>query len=316
MKRLCALFSSLLPFAVAAEANHAELLNKIPAEFVAYVGGAVPDPSGFVGHNRGGFKASAFQRGATLTLALAAARGDSQRAKDCWRAVDVAFAHQTAAGDFGDPPTSVAFWLCELCRTLLVVRESPLAVNYQENIDAVLPKIRKASDWLAGQQAELIKADGDTPNRLLFSAEAFAFSGLLLKDDKFVAIGKDFLSRSMKLYREEDGVFLEHGGGDSSYQAVNLLRLQEIAIHFPDPKLEAAIGKVMQWELARIDARGEVRTEGNSRVRPGGEKFMGSEKQVNVGEVLLALLYYHIRTGDADTVAAARRVREHYAKKR
>ncbi|MCU0871591.1 MAG: hypothetical protein MUE50_04540 [Pirellulaceae bacterium] len=34
--------------------------------------------------------------------------------------------------------------------------------------------------------------------------------------------------RGMKLYRDEDGVFLEHGGGDSSYQAVCLLRLQEI----------------------------------------------------------------------------------------
>jgi hypothetical protein len=268
-----------------------------------------------VGHNRAGFKASAFQRGATLTLAIAAARGDRQRAEDCWRAVDTTFTHQKEAGHFGDPATSVAFWLCELCRALLVVQESQLAGAYQDRIVGLLPKIGKAANWLAGQQATLIKADGDTPNRLFFSAEAFGFAGILLKDEKLIAIGKDFLVRGMKLFREEDGVFLEHGGGDSSYQAVNLLRLQEILLHFPDLKLDAAICKGMKWELARIAPDGTIRTEGNTRVRPGGEKFMGAEKQVNVGEVTLALLYFHLRTSDADALIAAQRIREHYAKK-
>jgi hypothetical protein len=50
----------------------------------------------------------------------------------------------------------------------------------------------------------------------------------LLGDDQLIALSREFLLRGMKLYRDEDGVFLEHGGGDSSYQAVCLLRLQEI----------------------------------------------------------------------------------------
>ncbi len=306
----------VLPMAASASAdlNHAELLKKIPDEFITRIGGALPDKNGFVGHNHSGFKGSAFQRGATLTLAIAAARGDRKRAEDCWRAVEATFARQKEAGHFGDPPTSVAFWLCELCRSLLVVQQSPLAKDYQDRIANLLPKLRKAADWLATQQAALIKADGDTPNRLLFSAEAFGFAGILLQDEKLVAAGKDFLNRSLKLYRDEDGVFLEHGGGDSSYQAVNLLRLQEIVIHFPDPKLEAAIRQGMKWELARIAADGTVSTEGNTRVRPGGEKFMGTEKQVNVGEITLALLYFHLRTGDAEALAAAQRVRSHYTK--
>jgi hypothetical protein len=298
----------------AAQANHAELLKKVPEEFITRVGGALPDQNGLVGHNRNGFTASAFQRGATLTLAIAAARGDRKRAEDCWRAVDATFAQQKKEGNFDDSPTSVAFWLCELCRSLLVVHQSPLARDYHDRIADLLPKIRKAADWLAEQQAALIKADGDTPNRLFFSAEAFGFAGILLKDEKFIAVGKDFLTRGMKLFRDEDGVFLEHGGGDSSYQAVNLLRLQEIVIHFPDPKLEAAIRKGMKWELTRIASDGTVRTKGNSRVHPGGEKFMGTEKQVNVGEITLALLYFHVRTGDADALAAAQRIRKHFTK--
>ncbi|MEI8289427.1 MAG: hypothetical protein WCH99_08125 [Verrucomicrobiota bacterium] len=316
MKSLLLLPLILLPLvANAAETtNHAELLKKIPEEFITRIGGALPDKNGFIGHNRAGFKGSGFQRGATLTLAIAAARGDRKRAEDCWRAVEVTFARQKEAGHFGDPPTSVAFWLCELCRSLLVVQQSLLAKDYQERIAILLPKLRKSADWLATQQAALIKADGDTPNRLLFSAEAFGFAGILLQDEKLVAAGKDFLNRSLKLYRDVDGVFLEHGGGDSSYQAVNLLRLQEIVIHFPDPKLEAAIRQGMKWELNRIAADGTVSTEGNTRVRPGGEKFMGTEKQVNVGEVTLALLYFHLRTGDAEALAAAQRIRAHYTK--
>ena len=158
MKNLLLLPLILLPLvANAAEpANHAELLKKIPDEFITRVGGALPDKNGFVGHNHSGFKGSAFQRGATLTLAIAAARGDQKRAEDCWRAVEATFAQQKEAGHFGDPPTSVAFWLCELCRSLLVVQQSPLAKDYQDRIANLLPKLRKSADWLATQQATLI----------------------------------------------------------------------------------------------------------------------------------------------------------------
>lgn len=299
-----------------AQVNHAALLKQMPEQLLDRAGGAYPDRDGMVGHNRGGFKASAFQRGATVKLTIAAARGDKPRAADCWRAVEAAFAHQRQEGHFGDPASSVAFWLCELCRSLLVIQQGPLAGDYQERIDALLPKVRRAIDWLAGQRKVLLKEDGHTPNRLFFDAEAFEFAGLLLKDDKLITIGKDFLSRGMKLYRDEDGVFLEHGGGDSSYQAVCLLRLQEIVLHFPDARIEAAIRKGVQWELGRIGLDGTVSTAGNTRVRPGGEKFLGQEKQVNIGEITFALLYYHARTGDTNALAAIERMHKRYMNQR
>ena len=65
------------------------------------------------------------------------AGGDEKQADDCWRAVEVAFAHQTENGDFGDPAESVAFWLCELNRSLLVLQESPLAEHNKERINAL-----------------------------------------------------------------------------------------------------------------------------------------------------------------------------------
>jgi len=297
-----------------APSNHAEILRRMPPALLDH-SGVVPRADGLVGYNRDGFKASSFQRGATVKLALAAARGDEKQADDCWRAVDVAFAHQTGDGDFGDPAESVAFWLCELNRALLVIEESPLASHFQERIDALKPKIAKAAQWLTGQRERLQREDRAAPNRLFFDAEAFRFAGLLLGDEALEKIGREFLEQGMKLYRPEDGVFLEHNGGDSSYQAVNLLRLQEIVLHFPDRQIDEAIAKGVQWELSCIGPDGVVSTESNTRVHPGGEKFMGQEKQVNIGEIALALLYYHERTGDPVALAAVERLHAHYTKK-
>lgn len=314
-------FLVALGFAVPAMAEradaptHAELLRRMPASITARFG-ALPDAEGLVGHNRGGFKAAALQRGATVTLAFAAARGDEKLADHCWRAVEVAFAHQTQEGHFGDPPESVAFWLCELTRSLLVIQRSPLAAHFHDRLESLKPKIARAARWLVGQRDRLERQDRTAPNRLFFDAAAFRFSGLLLGDPSLDAIGRDFLAQGMKLYRAEDGVFLEHGGGDSSYQAVNLLRLQELVLHFPDPQIEAAIAKGVQWEISRVAPDGEVSTAENTRVRPGGEKFMGQEKQVNFGEIALALLYFHQRTGDAAALAAAERVQKHYTARR
>jgi len=294
--------------AAARGSSHATLLLQMPAELLDAAGGSYPDAEGLVGHNRGGFKAAALQRGAMLKLAIAAARGDKKRADDCWRAIDVTFQRQHGEGHFGDPPASVAFWLCELNRTLLVVRQSPLADHYEARMNALLPKIRKASEWLATKKETLFKEDGHAPNRLFFDACAFGFAGILLGDEGLTTTGREFLARGMRLFRDEDGAFLERGGGDSSYQAVCLLRLQEWVLHFPDARTEAAIDRGMQWELGKIGPDGTITTEGNTRVRPGGEKFMGNEKQVNVGEVCLALLYYHARTGDAASLDAARRI--------
>jgi hypothetical protein len=295
--------------------NHAEMLRRMPSTLLDH-SGTVPNAEGLVGYNRDGFKASSFQRGATVKLALAAARGDEKTADACWRAVDVAFAHQTESGDFGDPAESVAFWLCELNRALLVIQQSPLAGHFKDRIDALKPKIAKAAQWLTGERERLQREDRAAPNRLFFDAEAFRFAGLLLGDETLDKIGRDFLEQGMNLYRPEDGVFLEHNGADSSYQAVNLLRLQEIVLHFPDRQIEEAIAKGVQWELSRIAADGAVSTEGNTRVHPGGEKFQGQEKQVNVGEVSLALLYYHERTGDPAALAAVERLHQHSAEKR
>jgi hypothetical protein len=298
----------------AAPLGHADVLQHMPADLATRFG-SVPDANGLVGYNRDGFKAAAFQRGAMLRLAFAAARGDEKQADDCWRAVDAAFAHQTPEGNFGDPPTSVAFWLCEFTRSVLVIQESTLAGHFRDRIVALKAKIGKAAQWLVEQRTRLQREDHAAPNRLFFDGEACLFSGLLLGDDALQKIGHEFVDQGMKLYRPEDGVFLEHEGADSSYQAVNLLRLQEILLHFPNPQIAAAVAKGVQWEISRVGPDGAVNTEGNTRVHSGGEQFMGHEKKVNVTEITLALLYYHERTGDEAALDAIQRLHRSIAEK-
>ena len=105
-------------------------------------------------------------------------------------------------------------------------------------------------------------------------------------------------------------MFLEKGGPDSSYQAVAALKLQVWTLYFPDKKLEAAVDRAIRWELGRIGADGRIDVAGNTRTGLGQEQWMGREKDVNLSEITLCLLYYYARTGDKNALAAARRIVE------
>ena len=58
--------------------------------------------------------------------------------------------------------------------------------------------------------------------------------------------------------RDKDGVFSENGGRDSSYNAVSILFGQTLALHLPIPEFEAALPKVVAWQITRIRASGEA----------------------------------------------------------
>lgn len=304
----------------AAGKTQAQMLAGMPQEIMdTLAGSGRPDKSGLVGTNRReGWIHAALQRGAMLMLSVGAARGDKAAAEDAWRAVDATFSRQKQDGSFekgsfqgktlsrGDDLSGTSFWLSELCEALLVVRESPLADHFKARIDALLPRIKSAVRWLAAGEAELARGDSKAPNRLFFDAKAFGFAGLLTGDESLMPVGERFFEAGLKMQRA-DGAFDERGGGDTSYQAVNLLKLQVLALRFPQDRTDAVVARGMKWELARILPTGEVSTAENTRVRPGGESFLGHEKSVNYGEVVLALLYYSASTGDTEAADAAAR---------
>ncbi|MEN6407275.1 MAG: hypothetical protein ABFC77_12485 [Thermoguttaceae bacterium] len=294
------------------------LLRKMPAETLRYTGGARPDAQGMVAYNQDGFKSPEFQRGAMHSLILAVVRNDQPAVASAWRAIDATFAHQQEDGGFSRPgapcggPSAAAFWLSSVSEAILVLRESPLEPEFREQIAQVIPKIHKAARWLAQPryQKRLAREDADTPNRLLFDALAFGLSGLLTDDVELQQLGRRFVDLAMTHYRPSDGVFLERGGSDSSYQAVAALKLQVWTLYFPDKKLSEAVDRAVRWECDRVGPDGQVDVTGNTRTGLGQERWMGHDKSVNLSEVTLCLLWHAAATGDQSSQAAARRIQQ------
>jgi hypothetical protein len=294
------------------------LLRKMPGDLLRYTGGARPNADGMASYNRDGFKSPEFQSGAMHYLVRAVVRRDERCVAEGWKAIEATFDYQNEEGGFGHKgaphggPSAAAFWLAELDQAVLVLRESELRPKYKNRIALLRPKILKAARWLAlpSNRARLKREDADAPNRLLFDALAYGLSGVLCNDDELRQLGRRFVDLAMKQFRTSDGVFLEKGGWDSSYQAVAAQKLLVWTLYFPDKKLEAAVNRAIRWELGRIGPQGDVSVTGNTRTGLGQEQWMGHPKGVNLSEITLCLLYDYARTGDKDALAAARRIVE------
>jgi hypothetical protein len=308
-------FVGAAPFVTA---QQLALLRKMPPDLLRYTGGARPNADGMASYNKDGFRSPEFQSGAMHYLVRAIVRRDERCTAEGWSAIDATFRYQNEQGGFGQKgaphggPSAAAFWLAELDQAVLVLGESELGPKYKEQIDLLRPKIHKAARWLAlpSNRAYLKREDADAPNRLLFDALAYGLSGVLCNDDELKQIGRRFVDLAMAQYRASDGVFLEKGGWDSSYQAVAALKLQVWTLYFPDKKLQAAVDRAIRWELGRIGPEGEVNVAGNTRTGLGQEQWMGHAKGVNLSEVTLCLLYQYAKTGDKDALVAARRIVE------
>jgi hypothetical protein len=309
---------AFLCLALPAFGQQLALLKKLPPDLLRYTGGARPNAEGMASYNRDGFKSPEFQAGAMHYLVRAIVRRDERCTAEGWKAIEATFRYQNEQGGFGQKgaphggPSAAAFWLAELDQAVLVLRESELGPKYKERIERLRPKICKAARWLAlpSNRAYLKREDADAPNRLLFDALAYGLSGVLCGDDELKQLGRRFVDLAMTQYRASDGVFLEKGGWDSSYQAVAALKLQVWTLYFPDKKLEAAAERAIRWELGRIGADGKVDVAGNTRTGLEQEQWMGHPKGVNLSEITLCLLYHYARTGDKDALAAARRIVE------
>jgi hypothetical protein len=187
-----------------------------------------------------------------------------------------------------------------------------LGPHYEERIARLVPNIGRAARWLAQPryQERLKREDAEAPNRLLFDALAYGLSGVLTHDEQLRKLGRCFVDLALTRYRSSDGGFLEKGGADSSYQAVAALKLQVWVLHFPDKRLDEAIDRAVQWEIDRVGPDGRIDVTGNTRTGLGQEQWMGHTKDVNLSEITLCLLYHYARTGNPQSLAAARRIVE------
>ncbi|MCX7824568.1 MAG: hypothetical protein N2689_03320 [Verrucomicrobiae bacterium] len=306
------------------------LWSKLPAECRERIGlGGKPDEKGWVGYNRihHRWDTAANQRSAMFYLMNAAVRGDAKTAEDGWRAVEAAFAQLQPDGSFnshyddGRPArredcfSDNAFWLSHFCQAALVLRASPLSDQFRERIQKLRPQLRRAADFLMEGRSHLKRADAGAVNRLFIDAVAYGLSGVLLDDETLKTTGKQAADFGLERQRE-DGVFLEHNGADSSYQAVSIQFLQTFALYFPDKRYDEALSRAARWMLGRILPSGQVDVTGNTRTGLGQERLYGRPKGVNYNHVFMGLGLYGLRAGDAIAVEAAERAFKFYVESR
>ena len=129
-----------------------------------------------------------------------------------------------------------------------------------------------------------------------------------------IAQGLAFLDLALVQTDAAEGYFIEKGGYDSSYNGVALkLAIELLSImDYESVALEAAVLRAARWQVGRILESGEVSTEGNTRVYPGGEDFLGMEKQLDVVKTVKALYYLSVIADDPALRTLGNRVANFY----
>lgn len=323
---LFALFGLALAASQAAAApTEYEILRMIPPARVIALYGEHPDDQGFVGSNRtmGKWIEAGTQRGSCRGVIAGVVTDDLARADDAWRGVEATFAHQREDGGFvaNDRPNGASakpfgaavetayFFLQEFGRMVLVIRESPHEAHFHDRIAALEPKARRACAFISSGYDAIIHDSSHAVNRIVIAAKAFGTCGVMLHDDQLIATSKKLIAHAITL-RDADGIFIENGGRDSSYNNVSILFGSILALHVPIPEFEAVLPKAMQWELSRIKPNGEVDVTGNTRTGVGKEPspYNGEAKGVNYGEIVQALTLYGLIHHDKECLDAAERV--------
>lgn len=321
---LCA--TVVAPLHAATFANEYELLKKLPPEVQAFiVDHGVPDEQGYTSFNHRDQKwyEAGMQRGGCRMVIGAVLDGDTARADAAWKAIEVTFAHQLDDGGFesnlkpGDtfPATKVervetaCFFLQECSRAILIIQASPRAPQFKERIDALLPKLKHAGEFIESGRDALVWKVGHTANRLLIAAKAFGLTGIVLKDETLKASAGKLVEEALKR-RDEGGVFIENKGRDSSYDAVCMLMAQVLSIYLPNPALDDAVQKTMAWLRTRVEDDGKVQVEGNTRTGVGKEAspLAGHPKQVNYPEVAQTFAFYSQLHDDPACLKIAKKV--------
>lgn len=295
-----------------------------PGRLAALSAGDMPGADGLTGENRkiGKWIEAGTQRGSCRAVIAAVIADDLAAADKAWRGIDVAFAHQRADGGFdaeirpnGESarPHAAAvetafFFLQELGRAILVIRQSPHEAHFHDRIADLEPKIRRACKFISAGYDTIIASSSHAVNRIVIAAKAFGTCGLALHDDALVATSRKLIAHALTL-RDKDGVFIENGGRDSSYNVVSILMGEVLALHLPLPEFEAALPAAMAWQLTRIKESGEVDVTGNTRTGVGKEhSYTGEPKMVNYHEIIMALTIYGLVHQDKAVLAAADRV--------
>lgn len=259
------------------------------------------------------------------------------------KVINYSFSHQLEDGSFefavpknlvgtqktpneGDLASGAAFYLSTLGSSLdliqnnlNLVQKSAKGKDLLNNLENLKPKFELSLKWLSSKSEILKIYDSKAPNRLMFDALAYYGLGKYLQKTEAKSLGLEFINLSLKL-QNDSGIFDENGF-DSSYQAVNMLKLQQFYFLIKDDsnvetkKILESIKKATDIELTKILSTGEISTEGNGRVFDGGETFLGKEKQIAVPTVVQAFGLSAYIFNDQNYQLTSRKIYDFYRNK-
>lgn len=319
---LCLGVLLLCPVATSAQ-NPVQALTATPANAFEWAFPGTPMTMGNVGNNRKSWQGIGEQHWAAIPVEAGAITANKALIDKYWPAFDVAFSHMRADGNFDYPvynpngtindprgvPTSNAFWLGDSAQALLFLRSSHLSSQYASKIDALVPKYRTALTWLARPEnvTAMIDVDSIATNRLLFDAKAFLLGDKLANAPQARAQGYAILRRALA-NQSTQGYFAEHGGSDTSYNAVSCSNLAGIVMFVPDPRLRDSMVRCANWELSRLRPDGDVDTTGNTRTGANHVLKNGKIYGVSYTEVVRMFAFVWSITGDRRYMQAAQQV--------
>ncbi len=238
------------------------------------------------------------------------------------RAFDWGFAQQAADGSFAgtaDAFHSTSLFIEAVANASLVLRQSPLAAQYQSKLDAYSEKLYRATQWMtdASVWAKGIKNNSPYTHRYYLVANALAMTSILVGgDSKLMSLARDQIQAGLAA-QWSNGVNPELGGYDSSYQTLGISFATRWLIYFPEdnltPAVKEMISKGLAWAETMILSNGEIDTEGC--VRTGVETGPSSTiKTVDWKRAVDAFAFWYQLEGDDRWQANAQKIAQYYYK--
>lgn len=296
----------------------------------------IPDDSGAMGRNKSGYFHVRFQMGISGQADYAIHDENTQYLENAVKAIEYAFDHQLADGNFelivpqdlsdqipseADLASGVSFFLSSLGLALNNFDESdwynaPSNRSYKDRIENLRPHIEKAANWLLTKQEILEIADQDAPNRLLFNALAFYSLGKWTGQSALRAAGLSFANTAISK-KHPNGYFIEGNGWDSSYQGVAISVGFNLYSLLPGTEalksnLWNCLSCAANWQKSRVLESGEISLQGNTRVYPGGESFLGQEKAIDWIDAMVGFFMMGYYVNDSSYIAKANRIKGFY----
>ncbi|MDX2130316.1 MAG: hypothetical protein SFU91_14875 [Chloroherpetonaceae bacterium] len=296
----------------------------------------VPNSEGAMSRNKNGYFHVRFQVGILAQSDYAVAKQNSQALEYAIKSIEYSFAKQQPDGNFelvvppnlasqtpnqADLASGVSFFLASVGLALNNFEQSSwynstTMASYKNRIEALRPKITLAANWLLAQKNILETADQNAPNRLFFNALALYGLGIWLNDNNLKNAGISFTNLGISK-KHPEGYFLEGNGWDSSYQGVSLnvgFNLYSILPNSLNLKanLWNCLSCASDWQKSRILASGEISTQGNIRVYPGGESFLGEPKQVDWIKSMVGLFAMGYYSNSNTYISVASKIKEFY----